>query len=115
MRIGIVGPQSTVDEVLTAVSNADLFVECVPLVYSSFKETVEIVQRNEKSVEGFLFTGTTPFNYASKYLSPTKQWEYLPRNTTSFLCALLKAAHINNYDISSISVDSYDEQFIRNL
>ena len=113
MRIGVVGPQSTVDEVLAAAGTAGLFVECIPLVYSSYKETVELVQRNEKSVDGFLFTGTTPFNYASRYLSPTKQWEYLPRNTTSFLCALLKAAYINNYDISSISVDSYDEQFIR--
>jgi hypothetical protein len=113
MRIGVVGPQPTVGAVLTAASTAGLPVECVPLVYSSFKEAVELVQRNEKSVDGFLFTGPTPFRYASKYLSPTKQWEYLPRDTTSFLCALLKAAYINNYDISSISVDSYDEQFIR--
>ena len=113
MRIGIIGPQATVDEVLTAVSTSGLFVECVPLVYSSYKETVELVERNENNVDGFLFTGTTPFRYASKYLSPKQQWEYLPRNTTSFLCALLKAAYINNYGISSISVDSYDELFIR--
>ena len=59
MRIGVVGPQSTVDEVLAAAGTAGLFVECIPLVYSSYKETVELVQRNEKSVDGFLFTGTT--------------------------------------------------------
>lgn len=113
MRIGIIGPQSTVDEVLAAVNNTELFVECIPLVYSNYTETTELIQQNQKKVDGFLFTGTTPFRYASKHLTPIQQWEYLPRNTISVLCTLLKAAYINNYDISQISLDSYDEQFIR--
>ena len=47
MRIGIIGPQATVDEVLTAVSTSGLFVECVPLVYSSYKETVDLWKGTE--------------------------------------------------------------------
>ena len=61
MKIGVIGPQDSVLMVINEVEKTNIAVECTPLIYSHYRETQEIVEKNQDESDGLLFTGTTPF------------------------------------------------------
>lgn len=113
MKVGVVGPSVSVGAVLSEAAEADLPFECVPLVYSHYSESIELVADARTYIDAFLFTGATPYRYALQHLQSEEPWEFLPRNVQSFLCALLKAVFQRGQVIHSVSVDSHGEEAIR--
>ena len=107
MKIAIVGPQVSIDRVKATVAQKEPFLECVDAPYTDLTEVPQIVEACQRTADGILFTGQTPFRYACHYVVPTKPWEYLPRNMISTLSALLRAGYLDHYDISSVSEDGF--------
>lgn len=112
MKIGIIGPKASIQNVQNVIDKNYLFIEAVYFEYEHYSEAVQIVSENEAFVDALLFTGTTPYQYVSNFIKPKVPWEYLRRNQISFLSALLKASYMNGWDISAVSIDSYDEKLI---
>ena len=107
MKIAIVGPEVSTSRVVAVVQKKEPFIECIGAPYQDLSEVPQIVRKYQPIVDGLLFTGQTPFQYACYYVNPEKPWEYLPRNMISTLCALLRAGYLNNYDIRKISEDGF--------
>jgi len=112
MKIGVIGPQSSINLILGNRTN--LPVEFLPLPYTLFTEALEIVKKQENTCDALLFTGQTPYRYVSKQLHPTIPWEYLPRNILSTMCALVRAG-IFYHNIRSISMDGFDDTIIKTI
>ena len=107
MKIAIVGPQVSVDRIKAIVARKEPFIECLEAPYTDLSQVARIVEDCQPQVDGVLFSGQTPFYFACHYVTPTKPWEYLPRNMISTLCALLRASYLNHYDIRSVSEDGF--------
>lgn len=112
MLVGIIGPQSSID--ILSLNKSDLPIEFLPLPYKKFTEAAQIVEKYEQSCDGLLFTGQTPYSYVSSLLHPTKPWEYLPRNTLSTMCALLKAGLVYG-NIHNISLDGFNDTLLKTI
>lgn len=112
MLVGIIGPQSSID--ILSLNKSNLPIEFLPLPYKKFTEATEIVKKYEQCCDGLLFTGQTPYSYVSSLLHPTKPWEYLPRNTLSTICALLKAGLVYG-DIHNISLDGFNDTLLKTI
>lgn len=107
MKIGIVGPQKSIDNILSSIEESGTFVEAIPAACSTRMETVDIVDslQSSKAVDSFLFTGYIPFFYATAAVNPTIPWEYAYRDKGALLAVLLKAIYVEKYGIEKISSD----------
>ena len=112
MLLGVVGSSVSVNAVLEEAGKNTLPIECLPLPYSRYTETSDIVRRHQSAVDAFLFSGTTPYHYALQHVNPEVPWEYLPRSAAFLFCAMLKAVYPGEKDIHRISVDSYGEPLL---
>ena len=113
MKLAVIGGEYSLNAIRDIAENTQLFAELTYIPNLALEHLPELVEDCQKTYDGILFSGTTPFHYASRHVQPSIPWEYLPRNPISFLCALLKAGYVNHLDIGKLSVDSYDEKMIR--
>jgi len=112
IKIGIVGPQSSVDKIVEAIVENVMYVEPIPLSYAEFTDAVGILQECQDTLDCLLFSGSTPYRYVSHFLHATCPWEYLPQSQLSLVCSLLQAAYTMGWDISRASFDSYAEKLV---
>ncbi len=108
MRLGIIGPIRSIKRINSIIDENFEYIDVVQLNYNVYNEAPKLAEKNQKFLDGLLFTGTTPFILASKLVDPNIPWEYIPRHGTSLLSVLLEASVIYKYDISKISFDCYD-------
>ncbi|MDR1731687.1 MAG: hypothetical protein LBR61_06285 [Synergistaceae bacterium] len=113
-KIGIVGPQTSVDRVIEAIRGHVMYVEPVPLPYRTFQDAVSILRGRQSEVDCVLFTGSTPYRYVLRFLRASCPWEYIPQSLLSLVCSLLQAAYVKGLDIRRASFDSYNESLIHN-
>jgi len=112
MIIGIIGPKTSIDLILS--NHTYLPIEFLPLPYVLFTDSLKLVQENEKKCDALLFTGQTPYLYVSSKLHPSIPWEYLPRNILSTMCALVRAG-LTYKNVRSISTDGFDASMIQTI
>ncbi|MCT4595764.1 MAG: hypothetical protein N4A57_16065 [Anaeromicrobium sp.] len=113
MKLGVIGPEKSIEIVSDVVRKNFKYIELVSLKYNIYKEAPVIVEKFQGELDGILFTGTTPFIFASKLVIPSIPWEYIPSShESSLLNVLLKASALKGYDISRISFDSYNSDLL---
>ncbi len=117
MKIGIVGPKTTVD-IIREIVKKDLFdIKLVCRISDFYKAAPTLVQELQEKVEvdAILFTGPTNYGYAKKRIKPTVPWGHLLHNRSSLQEALLKAMTICNNNLKAISVDRYDKNLVEEV
>ncbi|EGJ47390.1 hypothetical protein HMPREF0866_00330 [Ruminococcaceae bacterium D16] len=112
IRLAILGPQKSLNYVQEILSEMHCYLEAVYVPYTDYHEVLPFLEKSERNFDAILFTGMTPYLYASQNLTPSVIWEYLPRNKISFLSALLKANRQNGINICKISLDCYEESIV---
>nr|WP_325211254.1 helix-turn-helix domain-containing protein [uncultured Oscillibacter sp.] len=115
MKIGVIGPDTTV-KVIKTVAERDI--PDVQLLYACtefFEESGELASKfqNSGTVDAILFSGPTNYSYALRRVSPVVPWGYLPHSRTAALQAFLTAQALYGSDLKAISVDRYDPQLLR--
>lgn len=117
MRIGIIGPNSTVSKVYDIITEEFPEIELLKRT-TEFYELSDTLARElqEKSlVDGILFTGPLNFGYVSKRLSPTIPWAYIQHNRETITKGFLEASYHYHSDLKAISVDTYSTDIITEL
>ena len=92
MKLGVVGPENSVELIRTVIEKDWIPVELVPLQYNAYTEALELVEKHQPDVDAIFFSGPLPFQYVSHYVHPLVPWEYIPNNMLSVAYALIKAA-----------------------
>lgn len=115
MKIGVIGPNSTVN-VIKQVAERDI--PDVQFVYSrwdfyeeSDKQAADF--QNDSTIDAILFSGPTNYGYALRRVTPTVPWAHLPHSRTAALQAFLEAQAVYGSDLKAISTDRYDPQLLR--
>jgi len=109
MKLGIIGPQDSVQEAKSYVNSTGLPVNILELSYERFTEVPQLLQLHQMEVDAILFTGAVPYTYALHYSAPTCFWHVVPKDKLSLAFSLLQAGFIKHYDLTKISIDSYDD------
>lgn len=105
--IAVVGPSDSV-ELITEVANErqgelDIF----PIVYQTASEVPEIIEKNNFTVDLWLFSGKVPYYYAIKSNATQKPIHYIPHVGSSLYRVLLQMAYEQKMPIDKISFDSF--------
>ena len=78
MRIAIVGPQQSIVRVRDVITEKVPFLEYLEAPYTSLSDVPGLLKKYQSQVNGVLFTGQTPFQYACHHCTATVPWEFLP-------------------------------------
>lgn len=115
MKIGVIGPDTTVKVIKTVVERDIPDVQLAYACTEFFEESGKLASKfqNDGTVDAILFSGPTNYNYALRRTSPVMPWGYLPHSRTAALQALLTAQSLYGSDLKAISVDRYDPQLLR--
>ncbi|MDO4315872.1 MAG: helix-turn-helix domain-containing protein [Oscillospiraceae bacterium] len=114
MKIGVIGPETTV-EIIKKVVERDIpdvqIAYCCTEFYEESGALAETLQKR-RDIDAILFSGPTNYAYALHRVFPSIPWTYLPHSRTAALRAFLEAIAIHGSDLSAISVDRYDPKFL---
>jgi len=108
MRLGIIGPRESIQNIRKLIEKHFAHIHISGLEYEKYYEASDLAKKHQRELDALLFTGPVPYRYASKLVSPVIPWEYIPGHGSTLLTTLIKAIFAG-YDIKNISFDSYGE------
>ena len=117
MKIGVIGPETTVKIVKNVAERdaADVqFVYCCTEFYEESGELAAKLQK-QKDVDAILFSGPTNYAYARHRVRPRIPWGYLPHSRTAAQQSFLQAIAVYGSDLHAISVDRYSPELLREV
>ncbi len=117
MKIGVIGPRTTVRVIEDVVKKQLFDIQLVCRISEFYEATPRIVKELQQmpEVEAILFTGPTNYGHAKNHVQPTIPWGYLPHNRSSLQESFLKAITMFNNDLKAISVDRYDTNLLEEV
>lgn len=107
-RIGVVGPKDTQEMVSQVLENSKHSLEVIPLQYSSFEETIEIVKEYSSIVDIWLFTGKMPYTIV-KEKGIIENGYFLKLNGMSLSKILMDISYKCSYKLERVSFDTISE------
>lgn len=117
MKIGIMGPEASIQMILKNTVRSSVLAEMIPIPCNP-DEAGLLAAEWQKKLDGILFTGFLPYMAACRKVYPRIPWEYMSRTTTAVLEALVNASYSSGCDISRITYDlqeSASEDFLVSL
>lgn len=107
-RIGVVGPEDTQEMVSQVLKYTKYNLEVIPLQYSSFEETIEIVKRYSAMVDIWLFTGKMTYDIV-KEKGIIQDGYFLELSGMSLSTVLLDISYKFGYKLERVSFDTISE------
>lgn len=104
-KIGVVGPEESIERILDVAKNFPDYLRFIPLVYRTAKETIEIMDKHFEEYDYFLFSGPIPYEIAKNEVSNHEKFFYVEAFETGFYQALLQIIALTNYRINRLSID----------
>lgn len=104
-KIGVVGPQQSVQRILDSAKSMDLAVELIPLPYGDAHETVDIMKKNAHKVKGWLYSGSLPFMLAKEAFGTDENLSYCAFDGTGLYKCFLQVANDQKTILERISID----------
>lgn len=117
MKLGVIGPKTTVQVIEDVVKSYLLDVELVCRISEFYETAPQFAQELQQmpDVDALLFTGPTNYGYAKMACQPTIPWGHLFHNRASLQEALLKAVSLYGNDLHAISIDRYDAALLQEV
>ena len=117
MRIGVIGPESTVEVIERVVTESLPNIVLVIKTTEFFEESDLLAQELQESgaVDAILFSGPLNYNYVLKRIKPSIPWGHLSHSRVSIYKAFLDASYKYHSDLKAISVDTYDLSIIQEV
>lgn len=108
MKIGVIGPQKSVDLIVGFSYGLQPGVEFVPLP-TLIDDLTDNLDRWQKSFDGLFFTGFIPYSRSCTIITPSVPWDYFSKANYSILMTLFEAVLDNGSRLSSISYDLQED------
>jgi flagellar motor switch/type III secretory pathway protein FliN len=104
-RIGVVGPQLSVDRIIDVAKEFEQLMEFIPFPYQSFQNTPEIVLEHDHHVDVWLFSAQIPYKIARKTLGSDENLMHIQHSEASlYKCFLSMTCELGSY-IDRVSID----------
>ncbi|TWH47276.1 hypothetical protein [Sporomusa sp. KB1] len=105
-KVGIVGPASSVERILTVAKQLVQDIEFVPFTYEENNEIAGIIDENHFQVKGWLFSGPIPFWLAKEHLGTEENLVYCHVTGNEIYKCLIEMAYSQQKILLKASVDS---------
>ncbi len=115
MKILYVGPSMITDKLLLVSQKNFPNLETGCIKYNRYIEVPELMDQYQGKADAVLFAGKTPFKYYEKTRNDFVLCDYLPRHETTLYRVLLEITYFLKYDISRLSVDTFDKKMTKRL
>lgn len=107
-KIGLVGSKDTQEIITQVLNNSNHNLEIVPLSYSNFEETIDIVKQYSSIVDSWLFTGKMPYTIATEK-GFVENGYFLKLNGMSLSKVLIDISYKHGFNLERISFDTITE------
>lgn len=117
-RIAIVGHPDNIDLIQSVINKNFQGVEGVPVEtkeMSQIETTINYLSEHINDFDGILFTGKILFDIMNHRMHSQNPWVYMDNDAGQLQRVLLEARIKHNYDITDISIDSYNEDQVREI
>ncbi|WP_408008109.1 hypothetical protein ACJROX_26035 [Pseudalkalibacillus sp. A8] len=104
-RIGVVGPRTSVERMISMAEGFGEVVEFVPYPYAEFQETRQIVSKHNHEVNVWLFSGKLPYMIAKKVLDSDEHLIYTQHTEASLYKCFLNMAFYQGSIMDEVSID----------
>ncbi|MCC5463940.1 hypothetical protein [Pelosinus baikalensis] len=104
-RIGVIGPERTVERILEVAADVSHEVEFIPFPYDDEMEIQRILQEHRSQVKGWLFSGPVPYIIAQEYIEADDTVAYCQTMGGGFYLCCLQMAFEHKVVLERISVD----------
>ncbi|SDM75187.1 hypothetical protein SAMN04488137_1770 [Fictibacillus solisalsi] len=108
-QIGVVGPKTSVDRILTLAKKMDKNLRFLPFPYNHFLETSSIVKENNDQVDIWLFSGKLSYMIAKKIKNSDEQLVHIQHTEASLYRCFLHTALDHNVIVERVSIDELEE------
>lgn len=107
-KIGIVGPEPSIERILSVAKEFKHEIEFIPFAYDDPTEVAHIVQNASPEVNGWLFSGPLPYSIAKHNVVSDKSLEYCPSIGAGFFICCMQMAIQQKKILERISIDMLD-------
>lgn len=104
-RLGIIGPQDSVDLIFNIAKEFKETIKIVPFIYSAIEESKEFVNDHRDEVDVWLFSGQAPFAIAKHNLNPQSGF-YPSLSGSSLTKVLLDISYKDQKELTRLSFDT---------
>lgn len=111
-RVGIIGPQSTVDRIIYIAREFELDVIFLSYPYKVVKETEEIVKHNDNKVDLWIFSGRIAYNIACRSVENKENKIYIDHTEAGIYKGLLEFAHDIGSFTDYLSIDEISKSHL---
>lgn len=105
-RIGVVGPEPSVERILSMTGEYRDQMEFIPYVYKETIQSREIVGQHDRETDAWLFSGIMPFRLTRELISPAKSAIYIPHTGSSLYKCLLHLIYQLETPLKNVSIDT---------
>ncbi|ASN06176.1 hypothetical protein [Virgibacillus necropolis] len=118
-RIGVIGPHSSVEQILRLAKRFDKSMNFISYPYTEFQETENIVLNDEHQVDAWVFSGHIPYMIAKNALGKEENLVYIHHSESGIYQCLLHMAYYQGKFLERVSIDeitsSHLEQALQQL
>ena len=115
MKILYVGPSLIIDKLLSVSKKNFPNLEIAHIKYERYVEAPKLLENYQGKADAILFAGKTPFKFFEKTRKDFMLCDYLPRHETTVYRVLLHMTYSLKYDISRLSIDTFDKKMLKKL
>ncbi|WP_144555871.1 hypothetical protein [Bacillus sp. X1(2014)] len=106
-RIGVVGPNWSLERILGIAKEFEQGMEFVPFPYEEPEETKKIVKDYDKKIHAWLFSGELPYEIARNVLGSKENLLYIPHTESSLYKSFLNMINSQEKLIKRLSIDTF--------
>ncbi|MBU8880859.1 hypothetical protein BGM26_18050 [Bacillus sp. FJAT-29790] len=112
LRVGIVGPQSTVERIIHIAQGLKLDVIFLTYPYKEVKETEDIIKNNSNNVDFWIFSGRISYNIACEAEGNTEKQIYIEHTEAGIFKGLLEFSFKTGSFLDHVSIDEISKSHL---
>ncbi|MCS0787053.1 hypothetical protein NX021_02645 [Cytobacillus firmus] len=111
-RVGVVGPQSTVERIIHIAQGLKLDVIFLAYPYKEVRETEDIIKNNNNNVDLWIFSGKISYTIACKVAGNAEKQIYIGHTEAGIFKGLLEFAYKTGSFLDHFSIDEISKSHL---
>ncbi|WP_424237140.1 hypothetical protein [Bhargavaea ginsengi] len=105
LRIGVVGPEKSVERIVGVAREIEQEIELVPYTYEEVREVADIVSRHDRQVDYWLLSGFIPYQVAKKLMPAADRLVYIYSTESSIYKSFMELVYAQGKLLERVSID----------
>jgi len=115
LSLGVIGHEKEINTIINLLDNMNNSISTTEIVFNDFN-TKDLIVKNikdkEKELDALLFTNKISFELINSSMISSIPWVYINKSENLLLTTLLNLSLVKNRNITTLSIDTYDQKTI---